>query len=376
MDIREVAKRAGVSVATVSRTINNIRRVNPVIARKVWGIIDELGYYPNSNARALVSGRSRILGLIMSDITNPFFPELVRGFEEVAVDAGYEVLLGSTNYDPRKMAIAVRRMLERNVEGVAIMTSEMEESLVSLLKQRQVPLVFLDVGPSASHVSNICVNYRAGIRQAVAHLHRLGHRRLAFITGPLQFKSARIRREVFLQCLSEFAGDAAPPLIIESDHLMYGGYNAVPSLLGAHPAPTAVLCSNDLTAIGVLRGLDREGLRAPHDMSVIGFDDIHMAEFTVPALTTVRLSRRNLARTAFEALIADLTGRADTSKGATYTVDTRLIIRASTDRLDRKPSRPPKTSPKRLGRTLPPALDLSSYQNRINTRSDELLDQR
>jgi LacI family transcriptional regulator len=111
-------------------------------------------------------------------------------------------------------------------------------------------------------------------------------------------------------------------------------------------------------------------------MSVIGFDDIHMAEFTVPALTTVRLSRRNLARTAFEALIADLTGRADTSKGATYTVDTRLIIRASTDRLDRKPSRPPKTSPKRLGRTLPPALDLSSYQNRINTRSDELLDQR
>src|SRR5689334_23552253 len=129
MDIRQVAKRAGVSTATVSRTINNLP-VRPGTARRVRQAIEELKYFPNTHARSLVSGRSRILGLIVSDITNPFFPELIKGFEDVAIKNGYEILVSSTNYDSARMALCVRRMLERKVEGVAIMTSEMDPQLV------------------------------------------------------------------------------------------------------------------------------------------------------------------------------------------------------------------------------------------------------
>jgi LacI family transcriptional regulator len=315
----------------VSRTVNGVRSVNPEIAARVRSAIEEVGYVPNTQARALVSGRSRILGLIVSDITNPFFPELIQGFEQVAVRAGFEVLLGSTNYDSALMATAVRRMLERKVEGVAVMTSEFDGSLIGQLTGRRIPLAFIDVGPPAPHISNICVDYQAGLRQAVQHLGRLGHRRVAFIGGPQNLKSARLRREVFLQCYSEAQPEAGPPMVLDSDHTLDGGFHAVQGLLSATGRPTAVICSNDLTAIGLLRGLDAEGLRAPRDMSVIGFDDIHMAQFTLPPLTTIRLSRLQLARQAFEALIADIEQSA-ASKGAIYGLETQLIVRGSTSR--------------------------------------------
>lgn len=333
MGIREIAKKAGVSVATVSRTVNRVRSVSPGIAAKVWSAIEEVGYVPNTQARSLVSGRSRILGLIVSDITNPFFPELIQGFEQVAVRAGFEVLLGSTNYDPAVMASVVRRMVERKVEGVAVMTSEMEGSLLEQLTDRHIPLAFVDVAPLAPHISNICVNYEVGLRQAVQHLLRHGHRRLAFISGPLTLKSARLRLDAFLACLNETHLDTAPPLVLGGDHTLDAGFNAVQQLLSASNRPTAVMCSNDLTAIGVLRGLDAEGLRAPRDMSVIGFDDIHMAQFTLPPLTTVRLSRLDLAGLALEALIANI-GAATASEGATYHLETRLIVRGSTARVE------------------------------------------
>ena len=337
MGIREIAKKAGVSVATVSRTVNRVRRVSPEIAARAWSAIEEVGYIPNTQARALVSGRSRLLGLIVSDITNPFFPELVRGFEQFAVRSGYEVLLASTNYNPDLMAASVRRMIERKVEGVGVMTSEMQISLIEQLTDRHIPLAFIDVGPSAPHISNISVNYQTGLRQAVEHLRRLGHRRLAFIGGPLTWKSARLRHEAFLQCFTATQMDSDRPVILEGDHTLDGGFNAVQELLSTSDRPTAVMCSNDLTAIGVLRGLDAEGLRTPQDMSVIGFDDIHMAQFMLPPLTTVRLSRLDLARLAFEALIVDIEGTA-ASNGATYRIETRLIVRGSTARLSMRDS--------------------------------------
>src|SRR3954453_2254229 len=122
MDIREIAKRAKVSTATVSRTINHVPTVDPQLAKRVWKVIDELGYYPNTQARALVSGRSRIFGLVVSEITNPFFPEIVQVFEDIAVENGYEILLTSTANDPGRMDSSVRRMIERRVDGIAVMT--------------------------------------------------------------------------------------------------------------------------------------------------------------------------------------------------------------------------------------------------------------
>src|SRR5256714_9963014 len=167
MDIRQIASRAKVSSATVSRTINRILTVDPQLARRVWKVVEELGYYPNSAARSLGSGRSRVFGLIVSEITNPFFPEIVQTFENLAVQHNYEILLTSTVHDPKRMESSVRRMIERRVDGVAILTFGMEDSLLEDLRFRNVPLVFVDVGPDVPGVSNIRINYQNGIRQAV-----------------------------------------------------------------------------------------------------------------------------------------------------------------------------------------------------------------
>lgn len=152
MDIREIARRAKVSTATVSRAINRVPTVDPQLAKRVWRVVDELGYYPNIQARALVSGRSRIFGLIVSEFTNPFFPEIVQTFENLAVENNYEILITSTVNDPKRMELSVRRMIERRVDGVAILTFGMEEGLLEHLRYRKVPLVFVDVGLSLIHI--------------------------------------------------------------------------------------------------------------------------------------------------------------------------------------------------------------------------------
>ena len=328
MDIREIAKRARVSTATVSRVINRIPTVDPQLAKRVFSVVDGLGYYPNTQARALVSGRSRILGLIISDLTNPFFPEIVQGFEQIAAQHHYEILLTSTGNDPARMETAVRRMLERRVEGVAIMTFGMEEVLLEDLKLRKVPLVFVDVGPSRPRVSNIRIDYLHGIRQAVQHLAALGHRRIAFISGPLHLKSARARKEAFLAAMKEKGLEAPSKLMVEGTHTIEGGIAAFGRLL-ATPRPTAILCSNDMTAIGVMRKAYEEGIRIPKDLSVIGFDDIRLAQFVLPALTTIQMSQAELARLAFEALLAELGREVPSRTGTEYVLKTQLVVRES-----------------------------------------------
>jgi hypothetical protein len=174
INIREIAKRAKVSTATVSRTFNRIPTVDPRLAKRVWKVIDDSGYKPNIQARALVSGRSHLLGLVVSEITNPFFPEIIQAFENLAVEHGYEILL-STVHGAKRMDTSVRRMTERRVEGIAVMTSGMEDLLIEDPQLRNVPLVFVDVGPKRSRVSNIRVDYLHGIRQALQHLAALRH---------------------------------------------------------------------------------------------------------------------------------------------------------------------------------------------------------
>ena len=170
MNIKEVAKRAKVSTATVSRTINNSDKVRPGTAARVRKAIEELNFYPNTHARTLVSGRSRMLGLIISDITNPFFPELVKSFEDQAVQRGQEVIIGNTDYNPKRMAGCIRRMVERKVDGVAIMTSEADPGLVAELARRNIPTVFMDTGKAGPHTANIRIDYAQGIHEAMQHL--------------------------------------------------------------------------------------------------------------------------------------------------------------------------------------------------------------
>jgi DNA-binding LacI/PurR family transcriptional regulator len=330
MDIRTIALLANVSIATVSRTINRIATVNPAISKRVWKVIEEANYYPNTQARALVSGRSRILGLIVSEITNPFFPELIQGFEDIAVEHGYEILVSSTNYDPKRMSQCIRRMLERNVDGVAIMTFGIEEPLLEQLAQRNIPLVFVDVGPDRSRVSLLKVDYRHGIRQGVQHLAALGHRNIAFITGPIRLHSAQSRLKAFSTSLEECGISPRPENIFEGDHTLEGGMAAGKLLLAAKDVPTAVMCSNDMTAIGVLHTMHRAGLRVPDDLSVVGFDNIHFAEVTIPPLTTIDMSRLSIARTAVAALRAQVETSPEAAVKQKYDIQTDLIVREST----------------------------------------------
>ena len=332
MNIGTVARAANVSIATVSRTINGLSTVTPDIAERVWEVIDRLGYFPNTQARALVSGRSRIFGLIVSEITNPFFPELIQGFEDVAVEHGYEILVSSTNYDPKRMSHCIRRMLERKVEGVAVMTFGIEEPLLTQMALRRVPLVFIDVAPSQSGSSVLKVDYHRGIYQGVQHLTALGHKDVAFISGPQRLHSAKSRQLAFAASLKECGLTPNPKWIVKGDHTMEGGIAAMQELLAQRKMPTAVMCSNDMTAIGVLHRLYRAGLRVPDDFSVIGFDNIHIAEVTIPPLTTVEMSRLDLARAAVTALREHVESVENLVKKNEFHIPTNLIVRESTSR--------------------------------------------
>lgn len=330
VSIREVAQRAGVSIATVSRTVNRIPSVNAELAKRVWQAIDEVGYLPNTQARALVSGRSRMLGLIVSEITNPFFPELVQEFENLAVAQGYEVLIGSTNYEPVRTESLIRRMLQRNVDGVAIMTFGIEEELVQKLVEREYPLVFVDAGPDLPNIRVLKVDYGVGIRQAVQHLAALGHRSIAFITGPLYMRSAVARRDAFVKSMAEIGLTAPAGHIVEGTHTMEGGIASMERLLALGELPTAVMCSNDMTAIGVLHALYRTTHKVPEEISVVGFDDIHLAQFALPPLTTVQMSCKDLAAAAVEGLRAGIEPEHPRAATKRWSIPTRLVVRQST----------------------------------------------
>jgi LacI family transcriptional regulator len=338
LDIRDVARHAGVSIATVSRTINAVPTVDRELAARVQRSIRELNYFPNTQARSLVSGRSRLLGLLISEITNPFFPELIQGFEDSAIEHNYELLIGSTNYDPRRMESCIRRMVERNVEGVAVMTFGIEGPLLDELVARDIPMVFVDSPAHGLRADALRVDYDTGILQALEHLSELGHREIAFITGPMVQRSCQLRQEAYVKAMGACGLPVRKRLMLEGDHTLVGGTHAAERLLGLEPRPTAVLCSNDMMAIGVLRRLAAEGVRVPGDVSVVGFDDIQLASYVYPSLTSVRMARSDLARGAFSVLRGyieqpEITARAEVR------IPTRLVVRESSGRVAGKPVR-------------------------------------
>lgn len=330
MGLRQIAERAKVSVATVSRTLNHVPTVDRTLAKRVWKAVEELGYFPNTQARALVLGRSRLFGLIVSEITNPFFPEIVDAFENIAVQHGYEILLSSTGQDSKRVEVAVRRMLERRVDGVAVLTFGMEEALLNDKQLTSVPLVFVDVGPSRPKVSNIRIDYLSGIRQAVQHLAALRHERIAFISGPLHLQTAVARRVAFQNAMGEIGAPVIPDLLLEGDHTIEAGMSAFADLLAHRTRPTAILCSNDMTALGVMRKSHEQGIRIPNDLSLVGFDDIRLAQFVSPPLTTVQMSQSELAQLAFRALLTEVGRESPAPAGTEYVLRTSLVLRDST----------------------------------------------
>jgi LacI family transcriptional regulator len=329
-DIRTVAALAKVSIATVSRTINGSPAVSDRLTKRVWQAIEQLNYFPNTHARTLVSGRSRLFGIIVENITNPFFPELIQSFEEIAVAHGYEILVSSSNSDPAVLTTCVRRMLERKVDGVAVMTFGEEEPVLDQLAHRNVPIVLAEFRLEDPQSSTILPDYSIGIRAAVSHLAELGHSKIAFLAGPHKLHSAITRENDFRTAMHDAGLAVEKKWIIECDHTLKGGVAGFGQLQALAERPTAVLCSNDMTAIGVLRAVYNGGMRVPQDLSVIGLDDIDFAEFTLPPLTTIRLDRTELARAAFEALRQQVEKDGDPAIQREFLVSTSLVVRGST----------------------------------------------
>jgi len=336
MNIRDVAKKARVSTATVSRVMSDINVVKPETAERVRNAIEALSYVPNLSARTLSKGRTHLFGVVISDITNPFFPDLIYSFNELAEQHKYRAVFANTNYSPARMELCIHSLLEQNVEGIAIMTSEMSPNSIQMIAERGIPVVFLnEPGPKNSPM-NIVVDYKSGMEQAIDHIAELGHKRIAFIGGPQDLRSAALRQSIFLKALKEKGIKLDKKRLTSGNHRVDGGYAAMQRLLEHSPLPTAVLTSNDLTAIGAISAIYEAGLQVPRDVSVVGFDDIEMSAVYNPALTTVRLSRADIATRAFFFLYYAVNGApgAAAKRKIKDTTDkmvpTQLILRKST----------------------------------------------
>lgn len=323
-----MARAAGVSTATVSHVLNKTRFVSDETREKVLRAIQECNYYPNENARSLASGRTNTLGLLISDISNPFFPELVKSIETVAFERGHGVILANTDYDDERTSSHVQRFIARKVAGVALMTSELDKSLIDELARCHVPVVFLDLGSVGVCMSNIVVDYELGISEAVNHLHWLGHQKIAYIGGPNRLRSAAKRLAAFRDSMAQYFPGSEPLEIYEGDFRLDGGRRVAREMLGAGHLPTAVLVANDMMALGVIQELHQRGLQVPDDISIVGFDDIAFAALCDPPLTTICLPRVELGRKAVEALLA--TVEHPEQQGVEIGIPTYLVLRDST----------------------------------------------
>jgi len=327
MDILQVAKRANVSTATVSRVLNGFPGVREKTVARVRRAIAEMNYVPNPNARSLRAGRTRMFGLIVSDVNNPFFPELIDAFEALAAAEGIEVIFTHTNYDPKRLHNCIRRMIERSVDAIAVMTSEVEEDSLREAVQAGIPVVLMNQRTMAGKYPNVLVDYTTGFREALAHLLALGHRDIGFIAGPQSLNSARGRKDAFTAALRDHGLHVRTEWIATGDMRVEGGRKAMDALLARHPRPTAIVASNDLMAVGALQAAHASRIRVPHDLSIIGFDDVPIASMVHPALSTIRHPRREVAARAFDSLWKTVQGEA---LEAVTPLQPHLVIRNST----------------------------------------------
>lgn len=306
--ITDVAKAAGVSKATVSRVLNGTATyIRPATAERVKQVVMELGFRPNGLARSLSLRRSGTLALVVSDIVNPFYAEVIHGLEDAALEHDSSIFLCNTNYDLERGLKLIRSLIDKRVDGVLLMSSSMEKDWLDELQQHGVPVVVVD--PVSKHaqqgIGAINVDFATGIGEAVAALMEAGHQRLALVTGPLDLKTAKTRREAFFESVSQHGIDPASVIEVESNFRMDGGRAAFGQLGRA----TAIFCSNDLLALGLLAEARKQGLDLPRDLSIIGLDDIEMAADSFPALSTVALPRYEIGQLAAELIFELMAGK-------------------------------------------------------------------
>lgn len=302
MDIQDIARLAKVSTATVSRVLNKSASVRPQTAQRVQRVVDKMGYIPNRNARNLRVRHSKLYGLIVSDVKNPFFPDLIDGFEALAAAHGIDVIFTHTNYDPERLGHCLRRMAERNVDAIAVMTSEINLSALQRIRSLKIPVVLLDQTSTGSSFPNVLTDFDSGLMKALRHLRDLGHSQIGFLAGPSGFDSVSRRRDAFIAAMKKLRLKVHPKWIVTGALTISGGSSAMEALLEMPSRPTAIMTTNDQMALGALQAAHRAHLDVPRDLSIIGFDDLPVSTILNPALTTISLSRLEIAERAFSFL--------------------------------------------------------------------------
>jgi LacI family transcriptional regulator len=321
MTLEQVARHARVSPATVSRVLNNNCVVSSTKRARVLKAVEELKYSPNLHARSL-AGRSRSVGVIVSSFENPFFLDIYKAVESRANSAGFDIMMANTGYSPERLTATVRMMIGRRVAGLAAIVSEMDPRLVAELHGCGIRTVFYDVGAPGSNIANIRVNYRSGMEKLIDYLYRQGHRRLGFVGHHAALGPIDERQRAVLDAVGRYS-DLRVETAADEDSLE-GGRRGAHLVLTSNPAITAVHCANDLMAVGALRELRDRGLRVPHDISVTGFDDIELAQFSDPPLTSVHISREEIGRITCDCLFgSDLIERE-------FAINPELVLRDST----------------------------------------------
>jgi LacI family transcriptional regulator len=326
--MRDIALRAGVSSATVSRVINGSPAVKEETAKHVRKILDKLHFIPNPSATTLKYGRSNTYGLIVPDLANPFFPEFILSFEAVLVENDHELLLATTQSSEPKLISSVRRMLMRHVDGVVLMASEYDTRTIEPLFEHQIPIVTIDRRRVQVGTGDVAIDFESGYRQAVLHLQKLGHRRIAFIGGMKGIRTSQIRLNAFKKALQTAGLTYSENLTRYGDYRVAGGDAAMRSLLKERRRPTAIMTANDLTAFGVLHALHANGVGVPSQISVVGFDGILLGEAVYPPLTTVSIPPRDMAEACIKSLNHSKSNV--TERGLLLSVGGSLVVREST----------------------------------------------
>lgn len=322
--IREVAKASGVSVATVSRVLNDNGYVDNVTKQHVNQVIEQLHYKPNAVARSLYKKSSQSIGLIIPDITNPFFPELARAVEDVMNKAGFTVILGNSDELKDKEREYIDMMKQKYVDGMICVSNTLDQDQIETFEK---PVVAIDRRPEHSNVPAVVLDNVAGAREAVSHLFDIGCQKVAHVKGPNYVKNATDRYEGYLDIVSHkvwFNED----YVIEGDYNDRDTYTEVLSLLRDYPDIDGIFAGNDLMAIGTLKACETLGIQVPGDLAIIGFDGIGMGEVTTPGLSTMAQPIYKIGKTAGDMLMALMKG--ETLEKSYYELSTQLVKRQST----------------------------------------------
>jgi DNA-binding LacI/PurR family transcriptional regulator len=302
MNLEEVARRAKVSTATVSRVLNNASIVKSSTRSRVMKAVEALNYHPNLQARSLAKGKSRSIGVIVSNIENPFFLDIYKSVEAGAHAQGYELIMANTDYRSDQLVTSIRLMIGRRVAGLAAIVSEMDPELINELNGHSIPVVFYDVGAPRGNITNIRVNYRRGMETLTDYLYGLGHRRLGFVGHHATLGPIAERANVLLEAVARYP-DVQVHTAADMDGFE-GGRRATRTLLSANPDLSAIVCVNDFMAVGAMREIRERGLRVPEDISVTGFDNVKLAQFCYPALTSVHIPRDQIGQIICDSLLS------------------------------------------------------------------------